>query len=459
MCADKTYHTALKVLKKLQAAGFTALFAGGCVRDRLLGRTPKDYDIATDARPEAIEALFPRTLALGKAFGVIVVLEDGLQIETATFRSDLGSADGRHPETVAFCAPEEDAKRRDFTVNGLFYDPVTDQLLDFVNGRRDLDAGIIRAIGNPQERFKEDHLRMLRAIRFAGTLAFEIAPQTLQAVRELAPLIRRISAERIEQELTRLLTESVRPGDTLRRLLDCGLLHEILPEVAALDGVEQPPDYHPEGDVFTHTCLMLNQMQAPFPDELEPGPPVENRKELAWALLLHDVGKPDTFSIQPDRKTGLPRIRFFGHDAAGKRIAADVLSRLRFSNREKKHILQAIGNHMRFGAVQHMKKSTLRKLTGAETFPLELELHRLDCASSHRNLDNYRLLTRFLETLRNEPVLPDPWITGRDLIDAGLKPGPRFKQLLNEAYRRQLDGEVPDRAALLAELRKTQGLQ
>lgn len=429
-------HTALKILKQIHAAGFTAYFAGGSVRDRLLGRAARDYDIATSATPDQIEALFPKTVAVGKAFGVIVVVEDGTETEVATFRADGGYQDGRRPDSIHFCGTEEDAKRRDFTVNGMFYDPVEDNVIDYVGGRDDLEKRIIRAIGDPEKRFAEDHLRMLRAVRFAHTLGFAIEPATRAAIRKHAPDIAKISAERIENEFSRTLTESRRPGDALRELVELGLMEYIMPEILPMIGQEQPPQFHPEGDVFEHTVLMLNLMKNPT-------------RTLAYTALLHDVGKPSTAFMGEDR------LRFHGHERKSAEMAEEILRRLKLPVKEIRQIVTAIDGHMRFKDVQKMNKATLRKLMGAETFDLELELHRLDCEGSHRLLDNHQFLLGKADEMKNEPVLPERWITGKDLRDLGIASGPRMGELLQLAYDAQLETRLPDRAALLAWL-KTQ---
>lgn len=430
---------ALLILKKIRAAGHQTYFAGGCVRDELLGHTPKDYDIATSALPDEVEALFEKTVAIGKAFGVIAVVIDGQPYEVATFREEFGYQDGRRPDGVHFCAPEEDAKRRDFTVNGMFSDPLENRVIDFVGGQADLQQKRVRAIGDPKKRFEEDHLRMLRAVRFTHTLGFKMDPATRAAISELAPLIKKISLERIEQEFSRLLTESIKPGDALRDLLEIGLLEQIMPELLPMIGMEQPPQFHPEGDVFEHTVLMLNLMDFSK---------VPSARELAYAVLLHDIGKPATKSIGPGRD-GQPRIRFDGHACESEKIAANILKRLRIPNKEQKHILRAIKDHMRFIDIPNWRKATKRKLVGSDTFPLELELHRVDCAGSHEDMTNYDLLLQFQQEMANEPVLPDPWITGRDLIDLGLKPGPEFKAILDATYQRQMNDEAPDKESLL----------
>ena len=437
-----TAHTrqqSLDILRTLRAAGHTSYWAGGCVRDLLLDRTPKDYDIATAARPEEILGLFDKTLAVGQAFGVITVVIGKHPHEVATFRRDLDYHDGRHPEGVTFSEPEEDARRRDFTVNGLFYDPETEQILDFVNGQEDVQHKVIRAIGNPHDRFEEDALRMLRAVRLAATLEFSIEEQTAAAIRELAGTIARVSTERIQQELTRMLTEAPLAGQGLALLLDLGLLEVILPEVARMHGQAQPPEFHPEGDVFTHTVLMLDGMENPDPI-------------LAYAVLLHDVGKPPTaaVSIEPD---GRERIRFNGHAHQGATMATEILRRLKLPNAVIEGATHCIANHMRFMDVPNMKRSTLRRMVGDPLFPSELKLHRLDCLCSHGDLSNYTFLRQFQKDLANEPVLPDPWISGHDIMALGILEGPAIGHWHKTAYERQLEGSSASKEELLTWLR------
>ncbi len=427
---ENAYDNALNILKQIHSAGFTAMFAGGAVRDKLLGRTPKDYDIATNALPEQIEELFEKTVAVGKAFGVIMVVQNGIETEVATFREDVGYQDGRRPDSVHFCGAEEDAKRRDFTINGMFSDPLTDEVIDYVDGKADLEKKVIRAIGDPERRFTEDHLRMLRAVRFAHTLGFTIDPATRAAIQNHVADLAKISVERIENEFSRTLVESIRPGDALRELVDLGLMEYIIPEALPMIGQEQPPEYHPEGDVFEHTVLMLNLMKNPT-------------RELAYTVLLHDVGKPDTAFQAEDR------LRFHGHDRKSAEMAKEILKRLKLPTKEMKQILIAIKGHMRFKDVPKMNKSTLRKLMGAETFDLELELHRVDCEGSHGLLDNYDFLLEKAEEMANEPVLPERWVSGKDLIDLGVPPGPRIGELLKQAYDAQLEGRFESREKLL----------
>jgi poly(A) polymerase len=433
------YNKAVAIARRLAGTGHRALLAGGCVRDMLLNRPAKDFDIATSATPDEVEALFERTHALGKSFGVIQVLIDESPFEVATFRSDLAYIDGRRPEGIVFSSPEMDAQRRDFTINGLFYDPLADEVIDYVGGRADLSRRVIRAIGEPRKRFAEDFLRMLRAPRFASVLEFAIEPDTASAIRELAPHIAKISAERIAQELTRLLTESPRAGQGVRLLLDLGLLPVILPEIPPMIGCEQPPQFHPEGDVFVHTMMMLDDMKNPSP-------------VLAWSVLLHDIGKPPTFAItrEPD---GSDRIRFNNHADVGSEMAERILRRFRMSNELIDAVVHCVANHMRFGEVSRMKESTLRKLIAAPTFETELELHRIDCMSSHREIGNIAILETFREKIRNEPILPKPWLGGRDLIATGMKPGPAMGRWLKTAYDAQLENRFPDRDTLFAWLR------
>ncbi|MBN2161743.1 MAG: CCA tRNA nucleotidyltransferase [Pontiellaceae bacterium] len=447
---DQQKTAAIEIITVLQRAGHEAFLAGGCVRDELLDRPPKDYDVATSAPPDAVEGLFPKTLAIGKAFGVIAVICGDTTIEVATFRKEVGSRDGRHPDAIEFCAAKEDALRRDFTINGMFQDPLNDKLYDYVGGLEDLEQKRIAAIGNPRERFKEDHLRMLRALRFAHTLEFAIEGNTDDAIKELAPRIKRVSAERIEQELTRTLTESRKPGDALRHLYQCGLLEQILPEMIPMIGQEQPPQFHPEGDVFEHTVLMLNLMKE------APETPAYTPRELAFTVLLHDVGKPQTARIGKGTD-GKPRIRFDGHADVSAKMAEQILVRLKFPTRERRHIVDAIRGHMRFMDIQNMRNATLRRMIGAETFDLELELHRLDCLGSHAMLDNYDFLQSYLEGMTNEPIMPEPWINGHDLIAMNIREGQLIGRILREAYDAQMENRFQDRAELLDWIRATHG--
>jgi poly(A) polymerase len=429
---------ATDIVRRLAAAGHRTLWAGGCVRDRLMGRPAKDIDIVTAAPPAGIEAVFPDAKGVGRSFGVLIVVRGGHAFEIATFRRDEAYEDGRRPSSVSFCDERTDASRRDFTINGLFYDPLRDEVIDYVGGRADLERRLVRAIGDPARRFAEDHLRLLRAVRFCSTLEFQLDPATADAIRERAASIRRISAERIQTELTRLLTESPRAGRGLLLLRDVGLLREVLPEVAALEGVEQPPEFHPEGDVWTHTVLMLDAMRTPSAD-------------LAWAVLLHDVGKPPTARMGPGAD-GRPRWRFDEHDRAGAEIARRILERLRMPTRRIENVVQAVAGHMRFREVARMRRAKLRRLLASPTFEMELELHRLDCEASHRDVGNVEFLRRAQEEWRREPVLPPPLVNGRDVMALGVPEGPRTGRWVRWAYERQLESPGLTRDALLADV-------
>ena len=424
------------IVRRLQAEGFAAFFAGGCVRDFLLGREPGDYDIATAARPEQIESLFPRTLAVGRKFGVMVVLVGGHQFQLATFRAEADYQDGRHPERVSFGDARADALRRDFTINGLFFDPVTGQLHDWVDGERDLRAGIIRTIGLPQERFAEDHLRLLRAARFAAQLGFDIEPGTLAAVRDLAPRISSVSPERIREELTKLLHPTY-AAKGLGLLQQTGLLNHVLPEIEATVTCEQSPEFHPEGSVFQHLLLMLRHL-APGADPL-----------LPWAVLLHDVAKPVTATRDP--QTG--RIRFHGHERVGAEMAEQILKRLRFPRKQIESVVDMVRYHMQFKDAPAMRRATLRRVLLRPTFPLELELHRLDCLGSHGQLDVHGFLVGQVAELERQPELRPPLLKGDALLAMGMKPGPALGALLAEIRDLQLQGELKSPAAAEAWVR------
>lgn len=448
---------AISIVRTLRDRGHQAFLVGGCVRDLLLGREPADYDVATDATPQQVMRIFPETYAVGAQFGVVLVplpqdqragvasarpgeLCDGSElaseslrvfghqhkacVEVATFRCDVGYSDGRHPDEVRFSRdPREDVQRRDFTINGLLLDPITNEVLDFVGGQGDLRAKLVRAIGEPERRFAEDKLRMLRAVRFASRFEYAIDPATFAAIQQLAPKIEQVSHERVRDELTRMLTE----GHARRafELLDeSGLLREVLPEIEAMKGVEQPPEFHPEGDVFVHTLLLLEKLPHPC------------TSTLAWGALLHDVGKPPTFRRAPDR------IRFDNHVDVGVKMAEAICRRLRFSNDDTEQILALVDNHMRFGDVQRMKTSTFKKFVRLPHFDEHLELHRLDCESSHRSLGMYNFTREQIANLPPEEVRPKPLVGGQDLIAAGYEPGPLFKQILTTVEDAQLDGRL-----------------
>src|SRR5213595_1170166 len=415
---------ARKVAQRLRDRGHIAYFAGGCVRDLMRGLIPKDYDIATNARPENVQALFPRTYAVGAHFGVIIVLEDDFQFEVATFRSDEAYIDGRHPSAVHFSSPEDDARRRDFTINGMFYDPVAEKVIDFVGGCADIDAKLVRAIGNPAQRFAEDRLRMLRALRFATVLDYQIDQKTWRALATSADSINQISAERIRDELVRIFLSPnrVRGWD----LLDSsGLMRAILPELEAMKGVLQPEQFHPEGDVFVHTRLMLQLL------------PEKVSVPLAFAVLFHDVAKPVTATVD---KTG--RIRFNEHDRIGAEMTEAIMRRLRFSGVEIEATVEMVRQHMVFKDTPKMRVAKLRRFMARPTFNEELELHRVDCESSHRMLDNYEFLLRKRNEFANEPIIPQPLLRGDDLIALGFKPGPEFGEIRDAGETRQLEGRL-----------------
>ncbi|MFZ3214459.1 MAG: CCA tRNA nucleotidyltransferase [Candidatus Acidiferrales bacterium] len=437
------------ICQKLRAAGHQAYFVGGCVRDILLQREPADYDVATDAAPALVQELFPHSLTIGAKFGVIMVLQESDEaspaggepatVEVATFRSDVGYSDGRHPDQVVFASsPQEDVQRRDFTINGLLLDPRDNKVLDYVGGRADLRAGIIRAIGQAEARFREDKLRMVRAVRFAARFGFAIEPETLRAIQKLAPEIGQVSAERLRDELSKLLTEgSARRGFEL--LDETRLLPELLPEIARMKGVEQPPQFHPEGDVWIHTLLMLAGLQ--------PG----CSSTLAWGVLLHDVGKPPTFT-PPSGPNG--RIRFDHHVDVGAKMAEAIGLRLRFSNDDIAQIVALVANHLRFKDVPQMKRSTLKRFVRLPRFEEHMELHRLDCSSSHRNLENYEFMRRFLAETPPEDVRPARLLTGDDLITLGFRPGPEFREILDAAEDAQLEGKLRTHEDALIWVRK-----
>jgi poly(A) polymerase len=438
---------ATSIVQTLRQHGFQAYLVGGCVRDLLLQREPKDYDVATDATPDEVMNIFPETYAVGAQFGVVLVPvpEDASSnastpgshaVEVATFRSDIGYSDGRHPDEVRFSRdPREDVARRDFTINGMLLDPVSDEVLDFVGGREDLKAGIIRTIGEPERRFAEDKLRMLRAVRFAARFEYQIEPSTFAAIQQFAHEIKAVSRERVRDELTRMLTE----GHARRAFLlldESGLLKHILPDISAMKGVAQPPEFHPEGDVFVHTLLLLENLPNPCP------------LTLAWGALLHDVGKPPTFRVAPDR------IRFDNHVEVGVKMAEEICRNLRFSNDDTEQILSLVDNHMRFGHATRMKESTMKRFLRLPAFDEHLALHRADCLASHRNLSTYEFVQQKRAEIPPEKIRPSPLVTGDDLIAAGHAPGPKFREILNAVEDAQLEGRLPSRDAALEFVRR-----
>src|SRR5881398_580711 len=426
----KPRELANSICEMLQRHKHQALLVGGCVRDLLLGREPADFDVATDATPVEVAGLFPESVAVGAQFGVILIPKDGLKVEVATFRSDFGYSDGRHPDRVVYAeTAERDVQRRDFTINGLLMRHDSGDVLDFVGGQKDLDAGIIRAIGDPERRFAEDKLRMMRAVRFAARFGFAIEAATFRAIRHHVAEIAQVSPERLREELTKMLTEGA-ARRAFELLEETALLQQVLPEIASMKGVEQPPEFHPEGDVWIHTRLML--------EKLEKGA----SPTLAWGVLLHDVGKPPTF--QSAAETG-DRIRFNHHVEVGVRMTEAICRLLRFSNEDTEQIVALVGNHMKFGAVEEMRASTLKKFVQLPLFEEHLTLHRLDCLSSHRHLDSYEFVRRFLEVTPPEQVRPERLLTGDDLQTMGFQPSPLFSRILRALEDAQLEGQIATR--------------
>jgi poly(A) polymerase len=419
-------NAAVKVVRTLVEAGHEAVFAGGCVRDMLRGVEPKDYDVATSARPEQVQALFPHSIPVGAHFGVIIVRSGPHQIEVATFRRDGAYSDGRRPDSVEFTSAVEDAKRRDFTVNGLFYNPMTEEVQDYVGGRADLERGVLRAIGEARLRFREDHLRLLRAVRFATILGFEIETETWAAMQELAPEVATVSAERIREELVKIFLhpKRVRGFDLL---VDSGLMQAVLPEILVLQGCEQPPQWHPEGDVFKHTRIMLEML------------PEKVSLPLVLSVLFHDIAKPATFAVD---ETG--RIRFNGHDKLGAEMTEEILRRLKFPNDVIHPTVEAVANHMTFKDVQKMRVSKLKRLMAKPTYEDEMELHRVDCMSSNGLSDNYEFLrAKEVEFAADQkPLLPEPLLNGHEIMAMGIPAGPRVGELLRAVQDMQLEGTL-----------------
>lgn len=413
---------AIDIVRQLREAGFAAYLVGGCVRDIVMGRAPKDYDVATSAEPAQVVEMFPESLTVGAQFGVVIVPGKEGNVEVATFRSDGLYTDGRHPVRVEYAkSAEEDVHRRDFTINGLLYDPLEDKVLDYVGGQVDISGHRVRTIGDPYQRFSEDLLRMLRAVRFAARFGFELDTGAAKAIRELAPEIRLVSAERIRDEILKILTEG-HPRRGFELLDSTGLLVQVLPEVKAMQGVEQPPAFHPEGDVWTHTLMMLDGLDAPTPT-------------LALGVLLHDVGKPRTFTVRE-------RIRFDNHAEVGARMAEDICRRLRLSTHDTARVTDLVRHHLRFIDFPRMRRSTQIRFLRMDGFSEHLELHRLDCMASHGKLDNYILAREMLSTTPHQQIRPIRLVSGKDLIRNGYKPGPVFKQILQAVEDAQLEGEI-----------------
>lgn len=424
--------SAIELAQRLIDAGHVALFAGGCVRDSQLSREPKDFDIATSATPREVLKLFPGSNEVGAHFGVVIAKSHSHHVEIATFRTDGSYKDGRRPESITFSTPDEDAKRRDFTMNGLFQHPITGEIIDHVGGLADLQAGVVRAIGNPEERFSEDALRLLRAIRFTTKLNFQLEAETLSAIGKCSPLLEKISPERIRDEFSQIISSPLRRRG-IELLVETGLMKFIVPEFLATIGCDQPPEWHPEGDVYTHTCIMLEM--------LEDGAPLE----LCLAVFFHDIAKPPCRTTDED--TG--RIRFNGHDDLGARMAEDILRRLRYPNDVIEAVRPMVARHMQFMHVQQMRTAKLKRFMSTPTFEQEMELHRVDCASSNGFTDNYEFLQAKEVEFASQPLIPAPLVTGRDLIGMGQSPGPRFREILELVQTEQLEGRILDRDAAL----------
>ena len=435
--ADPHQAAACKLTAKLSEAGFRAFLAGGCVRDAIRGKTPSDYDVATDARVEQVAELFPGAKLVGAHFGVAIVRFDDFEFEVATFRSDGSYGDGRRPDTVEFSTPEHDAQRRDFTMNGIFFDPIAGEYIDHVGGQEDIKAELVRAIGDPSARFGEDHLRMLRAVRFAARFGFEIESGTWEAIQSGAPLIAKISAERTRDEVSKILLDKnkVRGFDLL---VESGLMAQIVPEILDLKGCEQPPQFHPEGDVFVHTRLMLSLLEVEQPS-----------LALVWSVLLHDIGKPATYTFEEG-----DRIRFNGHDKVGAEMAEAILRRMKYPNELIDDVCVMVANHMVFKDVQKMRTSKVKRIMARETYRDEMELHRVDCLGSWGGLDNYEFMHAKEEEFANAPIIPPRLVDGRDLLDLGWKAGPAMGETLREIQDLQLEGKLTTKEEALEWLAK-----
>lgn len=423
----KNFAGALEIVKTLGEKGHEAFFVGGCVRDALLGVECDEIDIATGATPEQIQRTFPKTVAVGESFGVVLVIKENMKFEVATFRRESSYGDGRHPEYVDYTkSPEEDVRRRDFTINGMLYDPVSGELYDYVEGLGDLERRLVRTIGDPEKRFGEDRLRMMRAVRFASCLGFELDGAALSAVRNEAAAISVVSGERIREELVKILTRR-NPGNGLRLLSSSGLLRHFLPEVECMHGVRQPPQFHPEGDVFEHTCLVMDMLHGNTDGRYS--------EELAVAALLHDVGKPPTYSESD-------RIRFNGHDRVGARMSEGICRRLRFSRKQIKRISELILEHLKFKDVFNMRKSTLKRFLSLPYFEEHMQMHLADCMASHGQTDAYDFIREKMEEYGREEIKPPPLLNGRDLIDLGYSPGPVFSEILGQVEELQLENRL-----------------
>jgi len=424
---NEQYRTAKDIVGQLRDSGFKAFFVGGCVRDIVMKKQPKEYDINTSARPDDVMKIFPNTVPVGISFGVVLVLKGEYKFEVATFRKDENYTDGRHPDKVVYSNDEsEDVVRRDFTINGMLYDPFDEEVIDHTYGLGDLKSEVIKTIGNPHDRFKEDKLRMLRAVRFGAGLNYKLDDNTLKSIKELAPLITQVSAERIRDEIVKIITQA-NPGNGLRILRETNLLKHILPDVEKMYEVPQPPNFHPEGDVFTHTCLILDKLF-----EVTNG---TQAPELAIGALLHDVGKPVTFS-ETDR------IRFNGHDRVGAEIAHGICRGLKFSNKQIDIITALVKEHLKFKDVFKMREATLKRFLGMPYFEFHLKLHLADCLASHGSTEIYEFIKDKLEEFKRDELRPKPLLNGYDLIEMGYTAGPLFSKILNCLEEAQLEGTV-----------------
>ena len=432
------YLKGLRIVDRLQKAGFFSCFAGGFVRDMLMGKTPHDIDIATQAKPEEILELFPHTHQVGASFGVICVIDDGDQFELATFREEREYSDGRHPDRITYTNdPRLDSMRRDFTINAMFFDPLTEDIYDYHDGCNDLRYGRLRCVGEAKVRFAEDYLRIMRAVRFAVRFNLEIDKDISASIPELAPCLELLSKERIRDELNKILC-GLRPSRAFRMMKELKILDVILPDIAAMSGLEQPVLYHPEGDVFEHTMLMLDHMSFPSP-------------RLAWAILLHDVGKLKTQTFGED---GIPH--FYGHETSGKDISRHIMTEYKMSSDDINIVSAAVKNHMRFAHIDKMKKAKWMRIMSEENFPLELELHRIDCISSNGLLDNYLLCLDRIQDLSGALKLPPPLLTGRDLLEQGMKSGPYMGQVLKQIQDLQLEGTLKSKEEALLFVKELQ---
>lgn len=424
---SELFDIARHLVTQLRDAGHKAFCVGGCTRDMMMDVPPKEYDITTSATPDEVSKIFTHTIPVGVSFGVILVLIGHYRFEVATFRKDESYSDSRHPDAVTYSTEEEeDVLRRDFTINGMLYDPIAEEAIDFVGGAEDIRDAIIRTIGAPYKRFDEDKLRLMRAVRFASRYGFKVEAETYSALIEHASGITLVSAERIRDELLKIISQK-NPGAGLELLRVSGLLRHILPEVEVMYGVEQPPEFHPEGDVFTHTCLVLDRIYENTGGLASP--------ELAMAGLLHDVGKPPTFSVSD-------RIRFNGHDKLGADMSREICRRLKFSNRQIELIYELIRDHLKFKDVFHMKKSTLKRFIGQPDFEEHMILHLADCLASHGSTEAYEFVMNKFDEFKDEEIKPEPLLGGRELIEMGYKPGPIFTEILNFVEEAQLEGEI-----------------